>query len=184
MQVAPAFGPITTRTPSSVTLNSVHSADDQHDSDSSDAHSSFSHYYTYSSHLVVGQPTDAMHMTAANTSERPMEILPPLIKSKCESPFLLRKLSRAVLNDKWNHMPSMPIPTTYDSGVSSLSSAQMFFADISEIWQTPSHSASTSRSHCSRPTPSVSSSSLPSSNSTANSTFHYLTNKLAFIKYF
>lgn len=120
----------------------------QVDDSTSSLHSSS--YYTYSSPLVIKADTTQM------------------IKSKCDSPFLLRKIPRA--NSSGDNLFKR-----CDSGLSSLSSAQMFFAEISEFWPPPPP----------RQTPSTSSTNLTNTNTTSssnNSTFYYFTNKFGLVK--
>ena len=148
---------------------------------------------------ISDQNSMADAITMANTTI-PVSEYHHMLKSKCDSPFLMRKLPRVGVGDsncrgrpqaiqmKYN-LPHISA-AGYDSGVSSLSSAQMFFADISEFWPSGSKTKSSNR-RIRRNTASSSSISLSHSTSTQQPTtttsfnslaYNFFTNKLGLIK--
>lgn len=177
-KVSTAYGPVSTTTltngdNSSWNLDKSNSIANQKMSDdvSDDSNSSiysFSYYYTYSNEFA-GAGVSRQHQSEP--------IAGVLVKSKYESPFLLRRLQNT---EKTIRKMECETPVVADSGVSSLSSAQMFFADISEFWHSSSSAASSSGS--SRRFRATSSASLPTNACSVNSALFYLTNLLKFVK--
>lgn len=199
---------------------------------------SFSYYYTYSNKVVGGSSNGIIGYattrnecragggggdeslvdatTIANTTI-PVSEYHHMIKSKCDSPFLLRKLPRvgvgdvgdgssrsnvtsasssaiaaAVLKSRQPQGHYLPPIAAYDSGVSSLSSAQMFFADISEFWAPTTAPPTSARVSCDgndhrrMRTASSSCTSIPlrsaSSSHASSHVLNFFTQKLGLIK--